>query len=109
MPIEGNSEHMGLEQAKMRAALPDIAQSTADSYSATVETNTHLKDVKISLEDQSKGITSLVSSFKEFFAWNKEHSAAMMAANALKDSVSPPEDGKDGKKRLVRKRLIIVV
>ena len=105
MPIEGTSEHMGLEQAQMRAALPDIAQSTADSYSATVETNTHLKDVKISLEDQSKGITSLVSSFKKFFAWNKKHSAAMNAANALKDSISPPKDDKEGKKKPGKKEV----
>ena len=103
MPIEGTSEHMGLEQAQMRAALPDIAQSTADSYSATVETNTHLKDVKISLEDQSKGITSLVSSFKKFFARNKEHSAAMKAANALKDGISTPKDDKGGKKKADKK------
>jgi hypothetical protein len=88
MAIEGSSGHMGYEQAQARAALPTIAQSTADTHSEAVTTNEYLKDVKSELNIQGRAIIQLAVSFRKFFEWNKEHATALMNSQALEDTAT---------------------
>ena len=88
MAIEGSSGHMGYEQAQARAALPTIAQSTADTHSEAVTTNEYLKDVKSELNIQGRAIIQLAVSFRKFFEWNKEHASALMNSQALEDTAT---------------------
>jgi hypothetical protein len=88
MAIEGSSGHMGYEQAQARAALPTIAQSTADTHSEAVTTNEYLKDVKSELNIQGRAIIQLAVSFRKFFEWNREHATALMNSRALEDTAT---------------------